>query len=134
MVYFIEIQSGRFTLVELVENLGHLLINTASDKRQLGLTIFTKVLENLPKNFLSSQQLQFICSFYIDRLKDIHVITQILDGLITILQIYNLPDGIPNKILNELFHNVACQQQPQNDRYLIYNIFKLLFHKHPQGI
>lgn len=108
-------------------------MNNVLERRQLGLTIFTKVLEHLPASNLNEQQLQFIFTFYIDRLKDIHVIPQLLDGLLKLLKNHKLPNGIPKRILTELFHNVAVQQQPQQDRYLIFNLFQTLFDKHWEG-
>lgn len=59
-------------MVDLIEKLGVLLVDTSSNQRELGTLILTQVIENIPPDFLKTEQLTFICGFYSDRLKDHH--------------------------------------------------------------
>ncbi|GLV44032.1 Mms19 [Carabus blaptoides fortunei] len=122
-----EIKQKKITIHVIVENLGTLLINPATEKRELGTLVLSEVLEYLPDDFLSSTELHFISTFYADRLKDHHqVIPAVLRGLLTLVQMKNLPEGAPAKLLSALFENVPCQQQQLKDRQCIYQIFKEL--------
>lgn len=63
--------------MNLTEQLGDLLVNVSPEKRALGTSILSQVLEAIPKDALMSEQLQFICTFYADRLKDNHQVSDI---------------------------------------------------------
>lgn len=58
--------------MELVEKLGKFLTDTNHANRAKGTWILSNVLANLPYDFLNETQLNFICTFYIDRMKDHH--------------------------------------------------------------
>lgn len=69
---FSEITSGQLSIVKLVEELGALLVDVSPSNRELGTWVLTHVLEGLPAKHFDKKQLDFICAFYIDRLKDHH--------------------------------------------------------------
>ncbi|XP_025830552.1 MMS19 nucleotide excision repair protein homolog [Agrilus planipennis] len=120
-----DICSSKLTVVDLVEQLRVLLIDTSSEKRDYGLLILTKVLNNLPTNFLNSDQIKFISSFYADRLKDHHqVVPTALQGILVLFKFDNIVEGCITQILQSLFQNISCQQQQLHDRYSIYQIFE----------
>ncbi|KAJ3643831.1 hypothetical protein Zmor_026518 [Zophobas morio] len=127
-----EINSGRLTIVQLVEQLGTLLVDVAPINRELGTWILTQVLQGLPANHFDEKQLQFICTFYADRLKDHHqVIPAVLVGVLALAKFDQFPSGAAAQILSALFQNVACQQQQEHDRHNIYKIFQVLLSKCP---
>lgn len=71
------ISNGQFTIVNLTEQLGELLVNVSPEKRALGISVLSQVLETIPKDTLTSEQLHFICTFYADRLKDNHQVCNV---------------------------------------------------------
>lgn len=58
--------------MNLTEKLGSLLVDISSEKRALGTSILSQVLEATPRDTLLNDELKFICTFYADRLKDNH--------------------------------------------------------------
>lgn len=58
--------------MQLIEDLGPFLTNTTIDDREKGTLILSLVLTHLPNDILTSTQLNYICTFYSDRLNDHH--------------------------------------------------------------
>lgn len=52
--------------------LQNLLVNNDPDKRATGTFIFSTILNVIDSNFFTTDELQFISSFYADRSKDHH--------------------------------------------------------------
>ncbi|CAH0553764.1 unnamed protein product [Brassicogethes aeneus] len=126
-----DVDSNKINLFMLTENLEYLLTNPMPCKRKLGIAIITHVLENIKSDSLNTQQLGLICKFYADRLKDLHdVIPVTLRGILALTRFNNFPDGSATAILSAIFNNIACQQQQQLDRMLIFSVFKALLEKH----
>jgi DNA repair/transcription protein MET18/MMS19 len=125
-----EITSGQLSIVKLVEELGALLVDVSPSNRELGTWVLTHVLEGLPAKHFDKKQLDFICAFYIDRLKDHHqVVPAVLVGVLALAKFNHFPDGAASQILSAIFQNVACQQQQERDRNNIYKIFEVLLDK-----
>lgn len=125
---------GKYTILQLVEQLGTLLIHFTPDKRELGLEILTQVLEKLDDSHLSTEQLRFIATFYADRLKDHHqVIPPAIRGILALVRFTNFPDGCATQILNSLFLNIPCQQQQCIERQNIYLVFQVLLDRKTDG-
>lgn len=140
-------------VIEVVERLGCLLTNPAAEKREVGTLILTMVLDELPDNYFISEDLKFVCTFYADRLKDNHIVRKcglssfgvntihcvlqvvpaVLRGIFALTKFTDFPDGSATELLLSLFNNIACQQQQQEDRNIIYRIFKSLFKRKTEG-
>lgn len=104
------------------------LTNKEVDNREKGMKFFTKILSEIPKDFLTEVQIKFISKFYTDRLKDHHkVIPTVLEGYLYIVDMTHYNVQFSGEYLTILFREVACQSQVRQDRYNIYlTIHKLL--------
>lgn len=71
-LFLVGIQSEKYAITQLVQDLGPLLTNTTIADREKGTLILSLVLTHLPNNILNSTQLNFICNFYSERLNDHH--------------------------------------------------------------
>lgn len=71
-VFLADVINGKVNIVTVVEQLGPMLTDLNPEQRAKGTTILSNVLEKIPSDLLSSTQLNFICTFYADRLKDHH--------------------------------------------------------------
>lgn len=106
------------------------LTSTEPENRVKGIRFYTKILKELPRNFLNDMQVKFISKFYIDRLKDHHsVVPPVIEGYSALIdmseyKIHNCAD-----FLTILFREVACQSQMRQDRYNIYEIIQKLCNK-----
>ncbi|XP_044262588.1 MMS19 nucleotide excision repair protein homolog [Tribolium madens] len=124
------LESGQMTLLQLVEELRGLLVDTNPKGRELGMWVLTRVVETLPPDFFDETQLKFICQFYTDRLKDNHlVIPPVLRGFLVLIRHEGAPKGSAGAFLTQLFHNISCQQQQETDRFTIYEIFETCLDK-----
>lgn len=85
--------------------------------------LLSESLTNLPSDFLNTVQLNFISTFYCDRLKDHHsVVPNTLTGILALIKMPNLPDECAARLLQAIFQNVPCQSQVRDDRTKIFNI------------
>lgn len=122
--------SGRIDITHLLENMGGVLTNKEAENREKGMRFFTKILKELPKDYLTESQIKFISKFYVDRLKDNHrVIPNVLDGYLTIIDMthYNIESSA--EFFTVLFREVACQSQVRQDRYNVYLMVQKLMEK-----
>lgn len=88
----------------------------------------------LPNDFLTTEQVEPITTFYCDRLKDHHsVIPSTLIGLEALVKMANLPDVFSAHILRALFENVTCQSQQRQDRATIFRIMVDLCNNRTKG-
>lgn len=127
---FSDIVSDRITITHLVENMGGILTHKEADNREKGMRFFTKLLKELPKNYLNEMQVKFISNFYIDRLKDHHkVIPDVLEGYLAIIDMSHYKMNNCVDFFAMLFREVACQSQVRQDRYNIYLIMQRLMDK-----
>ncbi|XP_068633868.1 MMS19 nucleotide excision repair protein [Battus philenor] len=125
-----DIISGRLDITKLVENMAGVLTNKEVENREKGMKFFTKILTELPADYLSIMQIKFISKFYTDRLKDNHrVIPYVLEGYLAIIDMknYNVHDS--GEFFTMLFREVQCQSQVRQDRYHIYLIIQKLFER-----
>ncbi|CAK9794946.1 MMS19 nucleotide excision repair protein [Anthophora plagiata] len=123
----LEIQSGDAKLCTVVEELGPFVTEKDVNIREKGISALSSILSHLPKDFLNEAELHFLTSFYCDRLKDHHsIIPIVLKGILTIVQMNNLPKDSPERLFSALFDNVPCQSQLYIDRHNIYLIFLTL--------
>ncbi|KAF5281411.1 hypothetical protein FQR65_LT14707, partial [Abscondita terminalis] len=119
-----EIKQGNTTFIQFVEDLKQLLVDTSPSNREQGMTILSQVLEIIPHDQILTEQLNFLCKFYSDRLNDHHqVIPATLTGIIALLHYEEVTGESVKQLLNSMFQKISCQQQQQIDRL---NIFKIL--------
>lgn len=121
--FLLDIVGKRLDLTEFVETLGPFLTSTNVDLRSKAMLLLSSTLVNLPTDLLNSVQLNFISTFYCDRLKDHHsVVPNTLTGIVALIKMINLPDECAARLLQAIFQNVPCQSQVRDDRTKIFNI------------
>ncbi|XP_015188175.1 PREDICTED: MMS19 nucleotide excision repair protein homolog [Polistes dominula] len=120
----LEIQRGNVKLCTLVEELGPFVTNEVVNIRERGITTLSYILSEIPNDFLNESELHFIIVFYCDRLKDHHtILPAVIRGILTIVQMINLPHDAPVYLFTNMFEHVQCQAQLLEDRRNIYKIF-----------
>ncbi|XP_055638519.1 MMS19 nucleotide excision repair protein isoform X2 [Toxorhynchites rutilus septentrionalis] len=108
-----------------VEQLGPGLTHDERSIRMNATMLLSKVLGKLPPEQLNQQQLEFIVAFYCDRTKDHHsLIPAILDGVLALAAMRNIPSGSASKVLSSLFLNIPCQSQMKTERAKYLQIIK----------
>lgn len=121
--YFSDIVGKRLDLTGFVEALGPFLTSSDVETRVKAMRLLSSTLVNLPTDLLNSVQLNFISTFYCDRLKDHHsVVPNTLSGVEALIKMNNLPDECAARLLQAIFQNVPCQSQVRDDRTKIFNI------------
>ncbi|CAO1438877.1 unnamed protein product [Diamesa serratosioi] len=112
---------------KVVEELGPALTNKETEMRLKGMKFLSDILKTLPEELLNATQLSFITTFYCDRMKDHHSIApQVINGLLAIVKMQQLPRDLPITILQHLFQNIPCQSQLRGDRANIFLIIQRL--------
>lgn len=110
-------------LTEFVESLGSYLTSKDVEVRAKTMKLLSTMLANLPADFLSAVQLNFLSTFYCDRLKDHHsVLPSTLSGVEALIKMSNLADECAARLLQAMFQNVPCQSQVRDDRVKVFNI------------
>ena len=111
----------------MVEELGPALTHKDVDVRLQGTKFLSDLLRSLPNDLLDPTQLNFIVTFYCDRMKDHHSIApQVIVGLLAASKMKNLPRTAPVQILQALFAHIPCQSQVRGDRANILSLIQLL--------
>lgn len=119
----IDIGAKKLDLIGFVEALGPHLTTTDVDIRAKTMHLLSSTLSNLDADFLNAVQLNFITTFYCDRLKDHHsVVPNTLTGIEALIKMPNLPDECAARLLQAIFQNVPCQSQVRDDRSRIFRI------------
>ncbi|CAG9787614.1 unnamed protein product [Diatraea saccharalis] len=127
-----DIMAGHLDITNLVENMAGVLTNEEVENREQGMKFFTKILKELPPDYLNETQVKFISRFYIDRLKDNHrIIPSVLEGYLAIIDMKHYSTALNGEFFTVLFREVPCQSQVRQDRYNIYRILNLL-NKNPE--
>ncbi|KRT79787.1 hypothetical protein AMK59_6731, partial [Oryctes borbonicus] len=129
------IQSNKYSILQLIQDLGSLLTSNTVDDREKGTLILSLVLTYLPNDILISTQLNFICNFFSERLNDHHqVVPAVIKGLKPLISSKNIPEGLATQLISSLFQHVPCQQQQQHDRYNIYQFIQAMLDKRKEEI
>lgn len=114
-------------LTEYVQHLGFALTSPKLELRVAATRLLSETINTLPGHFLSAAQLNFIATFYCDRLNDQHsVLPAVLPGILALITMDNLSDGIATRLLQSLFQNVVCQSQVRDDRLVVFRILQTL--------
>lgn len=130
-----DIINQKLSVLKLVQDLGPYLISTDINLRHRGTSAFAKILQNLPEDFLSEKELNFIAIFFSDRIKDHHsVVPAVLQGILVVVKMKNIPSDACVLLASSLFSNVVCYTQVQSDRLIYYQILHTLITKRSKDL
>ncbi|KAH8416967.1 hypothetical protein KR222_000581 [Zaprionus bogoriensis] len=122
-----ELSAGSYDISQLAEQLGFALTSPDTEQRVAGTSLLSAVLGALPADLLNAKQLEFLATFYIDRLRDHHnVMPAIIDGLCALVRMKRLPAETVPLVLHAFFQYTTCQSQTRGDRTKLFNMFKFL--------
>lgn len=98
--FSVDIISRRLEFVKLVEFLKEFLTDSDPAQRAVGVLVLASVLKELPPDFLSEDEINFIVAFFCDRLKDHHdVIPATLNGIFAMVKSYDISFSVSCKNL-----------------------------------
>ncbi|XP_055503042.1 MMS19 nucleotide excision repair protein homolog isoform X2 [Leucoraja erinacea] len=113
---------GKCTALEIVEALGASLTNSEPRTRGRGVHLLSQVLL-LSYSTLGQKEVEVLVIFYVDRLKDHHLITPyVLQGLKALSMSSVMPEGLAVMVLKALFQELHVQSLLQSDRHSVYSI------------
>ncbi|XP_033219527.1 MMS19 nucleotide excision repair protein homolog isoform X2 [Belonocnema kinseyi] len=122
-----ELKKGDIKLYNFVEGLQPLLTNEDVALRKQSVEALSALLASIPRDFLSEAELSFIVEFYCDRLKDNYIfLSATLNGILTIVQMKNLPENAPVRLFTTMFQHVQCQTLLLPVRQVMYSIFETM--------
>ncbi|XP_030562176.1 MMS19 nucleotide excision repair protein homolog [Drosophila novamexicana] len=122
-----ELTGGTYNIADLAEQLGFALTSPDTEQRVAGTNLLSAVLSALPGDVLSSKQLEFLTTFYTDRLRDHHnVMPAIIEGLNALVRMKQLPAESVPLLLHAFFQYTTCQSQTRGDRTKVFNMLKFL--------
>uniref|UniRef100_A0A1B0FQL2 MMS19 nucleotide excision repair protein n=1 Tax=Glossina morsitans morsitans TaxID=37546 RepID=A0A1B0FQL2_GLOMM len=122
-----DLLTSHYDIGELCEKLQAPLTSTSVERRVQGTLLLTRVLAHLPKDMLSSQQLNVMVEFYAARLKDHHnVIPAVIEGIDALVRMDHMRGIDVVKLLQSFFINTTCQSQLRSDRFKLFNTFQYL--------
>lgn len=132
--FFSDIESKETDISSLVENLGFALISTDVELRAKATNLLSTVLANLPKELLNDVQLNFISTFYCDRIKDHHsVMPGVFTGMVALASMKNVPQGSTTLLLQSMFQHISCQSQVREDRVKIFTFLRIISERQSAG-
>ncbi|KAH8359568.1 hypothetical protein KR093_007410 [Drosophila rubida] len=122
-----ELNGGTYNISDLAEQLGFALTSPDTEERVAGTNLLSAVLSALPIDLLNAKQLEFLTTFYTDRLRDHHnVMPAIIDGLNALVRMKELPPANVTLLLQAFFQYTTCQSQTRGDRTKVFNMLKYL--------
>ncbi|XP_050318222.1 MMS19 nucleotide excision repair protein [Bactrocera neohumeralis] len=117
---------GLYDVSYVVEQMGFALTSTTLEQRIKGTQLLSSMLQQLPKDYLNSKQLEFLTAFYTDRLKDHHsVLPAVIEGIHALLEMTELPAESVPKFLNTFFKHSSCQSHQRGERGKWFKILQL---------
>ncbi|XP_073408958.1 MMS19 nucleotide excision repair protein homolog isoform X1 [Dendrobates tinctorius] len=116
------VKDGTFTVLQVVEALGSCLANPEPRTRGRGVQLLSQVLLQCYAN-LKEKEVEVLVVFYVNRLKDHHVITpHVLQGLKALSTSMVFPPDLAVSVLKSIFQEVHVQSLLQLDRHTVYMI------------
>ncbi|XP_077991989.1 MMS19 nucleotide excision repair protein homolog [Glandiceps talaboti] len=117
------IHTNEIKILDLVEKLGPYLTSVDTNTRCRGTRLLSEVLNRLPTDFLITDEVKVLVSFYCDRLKDHYTVTpHALLGLVALSTYSNFPIGSEGEILKAIFKEVDVRSMIQVDRRSVFTI------------
>ncbi|XP_076807958.1 MMS19 nucleotide excision repair protein homolog [Clavelina lepadiformis] len=127
----LQVQEGKLTVLNLVEELGPHLTNTDTEARVKGCKLLTKILENLPDTCLSTKELATLVIFLCSRLQDHYTLQPpALSGLVKLTASTNLAEGEAKIVINSIFKEVHVQSCLQAERLSLYLLLTNIVSNH----
>lgn len=124
--------SGNGTFLDLVACLETPLTSTEPANRAAGTQLLANVFHQLPSDFLTGEQLTFLCSFFIQRMKDHHtVLPAVLHASTALMQQLHISAADVEKFIRGLLLEVHCQSQLMMVRRNVYTTLRLCLTNHP---
>ncbi|KAL0109927.1 hypothetical protein PUN28_013521 [Cardiocondyla obscurior] len=122
-----EIELGSMKLCTFVETLSTYMTDQNVLTREKGVMALSLVMSQLPKDYLIESELNFIVTFYCDRMKDHYsIIPSVLNGIQAIVNMTHLPQNASPALLRVMFEHIQCQSQLLPERRKIYFVLKSL--------
>uniref|UniRef100_A0A452VBP9 MMS19 nucleotide excision repair protein n=1 Tax=Ursus maritimus TaxID=29073 RepID=A0A452VBP9_URSMA len=122
LLFLLDVKSGSYTVLQVVEALGSSIENPEPRTRARGIQLLSQVLLQCQSLLLEKEVVHLIL-FYENRLKDHHlVIPSVLQGLRALSLCVALPPGLAVSVLKAIFQEVHVQSLPQVDRHTVYSI------------
>eukprot|EP00117_Sycon_ciliatum_P016409 scpid25312/ scgid15851/ MMS19 nucleotide excision repair protein homolog; MET18 homolog; MMS19-like protein len=111
------------------------LIHTDAEMRARGTRLIADLIRALPGTYLNEAELNHVCTFFCDRLKDQHVVVpHVIFGLLSLVRIHLLKDAHAVQIVEAIGKEVHVQALIRVDRSAVYNIIHGLLSNHIQGL
>lgn len=111
-----------------------MLVSTKVEVRRAGTELLSAVLARLPDVWLSAQQIEFIVTFYCDRLNDHHTVTPAtLTGLLAIVRMRHFGAVKAAAMMGAIFQKISVQSLAREDRKMIFDIIIQLCRTHESG-
>lgn len=131
---YTDIESKKTDISTLVENLGFALISTDVELRAKATSLLSNVIASVPKELLNDVQLNFIATFYCDRLKDHHsVMPGVFTGMVALASMKTVPQGSTTRLLQSMFQHISCQSQVREDREKIFQFLRIISERQSEG-
>ncbi|KAJ9580984.1 hypothetical protein L9F63_023833, partial [Diploptera punctata] len=122
-------------LFKLVEKLQPYLTDKDPARRERGTHILADVLGHIPPEFLQESELIIVANFFCDRLKDnAAVIPNVLQGILAMAEMKNLPRDAPPVIVRMIFQHIQCDTLKQHERNNIYKLFRILISEYSEEL
>uniref|UniRef100_A0A8C9MEF2 MMS19 nucleotide excision repair protein n=1 Tax=Panthera tigris altaica TaxID=74533 RepID=A0A8C9MEF2_PANTA len=133
LLFPLDVKSGSYTVLQVVEALGSSLENPEPRTRARGIQLLSQVLLQCHSLLLEKEVVHLIL-FYENRLKDHHfVIPSVLQGLRALSLCVALPPGLAVSVLKAIFQEVHVQSLPQVDRHTVYSIITNFMRTREEG-
>ncbi|GAM29107.1 hypothetical protein SAMD00019534_122830, partial [Acytostelium subglobosum LB1] len=122
----IDVNSGKLTIQQMVEDLGDHLQSTDTLTRARGTLLLSEVLCRLPQLKLNEGQVHFLSMFYYDRLKDFACASEVVKGVFGLVINHKVPYPNNQKILRAIFQEVHPTTLAQTHRKMVLQIIDFM--------
>ncbi|XP_048584899.1 MMS19 nucleotide excision repair protein homolog [Nematostella vectensis] len=130
-----DVYQRRKNLLQVVELLGPSLTSTDTDKRCSAVQLLSSLLQKLVNYKLTDREVELLCEFYCDRLKDHYsIIPQALLGLQALASHQSMPGERAVILIQTLFKEVHTQSLMQSGRYTVYSLLASLLDKNMKDL
>ncbi|KAH6578596.1 hypothetical protein BASA60_003562 [Batrachochytrium salamandrivorans] len=129
-----EINSGRLSLLKLVESLGSVLTHSDPFQRANGVKLLSGVLARTEKSQMSPQLATVLLQFFLSRLDDQISVEPVLQGLLSMVTCNFLSETEQMTIPTRIFSELNVQSFQQSVRQTVFRLFAALFDTNLAGL
>ncbi|KAH6584046.1 hypothetical protein BASA61_007694 [Batrachochytrium salamandrivorans] len=129
-----EINSGRLSLLKLVESLGSVLTHSDPFQRANGVKLLSGVLARTEKSQMSPQLATVLLQFFLSRLDDQISVEPVLQGLLSMVTCNFLSETEQMTIPTRIFSELNVQSFQQSVRQTVFRLFAALFDTNLPGL